>query len=196
MSYNQLKPFNQSTAGTIPKLCLSNVRLGYQIPPKYPTAWEAWLHTEQHTNRDVPEGVDVPLYYRYTATLDGLKANYGHINVRLANGTIWSDGRIFPSIEAYEAWGIPEFVGWGESVNNVKVIEETEGEEMSSAEYNQLADILNKNIDNIDKRITALEKGSKATHDDIYTLISKMGGTSNATPSAVIIDGVTYEPKK
>lgn len=117
----QLIPFDQSKGGKIPNLCLDNVVKGYQIQNKYASAWEAWQHTEQHTD-PVPSGLDVPLFYAYTTTLDGITKNYGHINVRLANGTVWSDGNIYANIEAYEAHHDPKFVGWGESVNDYKII--------------------------------------------------------------------------
>lgn len=119
----QVIPFNQAQGGTTPNLCLDNVTKGYGIPDKYGSAWEAWENTEQHPDRNIPTGLDVPIYYSYTATIDGVTANYGHINVQLANGTVWSDGNIYTSIDAYLANHSPKFVGWGESVNSVKVIE-------------------------------------------------------------------------
>jgi hypothetical protein len=103
-------------------MCLANVCLGYGIPNKYGSAWEAWQHTEQHTD-PVPDGLDVPLYYSYTATIDGVTQNYGHINVRLANGTVWSDGNLYSSIDGYLAGHWPKYVGWGESINDVTIIE-------------------------------------------------------------------------
>lgn len=118
----QVRSFNQNTAGKTPNMCLANVTAGYGIPNKYASAWQAWQHTQQHTDRNVPQGVDVPLYYSYTATIDGSTQNYGHINVRLANGTVWSDGNIYENIDAYLANHTPEYVGWGESVNDVTVI--------------------------------------------------------------------------
>jgi hypothetical protein len=117
----QVKPFNTALGGTTPNLCLANVTAGYSIPNKYASAWEAWEHTQQHTG-DPPPDLDVPLFYSYTATIDGVTENYGHINVRLQNGTVWSDGNIYSSIDAYEANHTPKYVGWGESVNDVIVI--------------------------------------------------------------------------
>jgi hypothetical protein len=128
MDYVQVKSFNTSKGGTTPNMCLANVTAGYGVPNLYGSAWEAWEHTQQHADRNVPTGVDVPLYYSYTATIDGSTQNYGHINVRLANGTVWSDGNIYASIDAYLAGHTPKFVGWGESVNNVAVIAGSEEE--------------------------------------------------------------------
>lgn len=127
----QLIPFDINKGGKVPNLCLDNVVKGYQIQNKYASAWEAWQHTEQHTV-PVPSGLDVPLFYAYTTTLDGITKNYGHINVRLANGTVWSDGNIYASIEAYEAHHDPRFVGWGESVNDYKILE---GDSMATEEF-------------------------------------------------------------
>lgn len=83
--------------------------------------WEAWLHTQQHTD-PIPNGVDVPVFFSYTASIDGINKNWGHIGVRLKDGTFWSDGTIYPTISAYTANHSPRYVGWGESVNDVRVI--------------------------------------------------------------------------
>jgi uncharacterized Zn ribbon protein len=115
MGWKQTKAFNQAKGGTAKGMCLRNVRLGYGILPRYNNATEAWNNTEQHKDRNVPMGVDVPLYYSW--------GRDGHINVRLANGRVWSDGDLYVSIEDYEAKKEPNFVGWGESVNEVRVIE-------------------------------------------------------------------------
>lgn len=123
----QLIPFDTSKGGNIPNFCLDNVRRGYSIANKYGSAWEAWLHTQQHADRNFPAGLDIPLYYSYTTTLDGVTKNYGHINVRLANGTVWSDGKIYANLDSYLINHFPKFVGWGESVNDFKII----GEDMS-----------------------------------------------------------------
>lgn len=112
--YKQVIAFNQSLAGKVYGYCLQNVRKGFGISSKYPTAIEAWQHTQQHKNRNVPVGIDVPLFYTFRT--------YGHINVRLANGKVWSDGVIYGSIADYENKKEPVFIGWGESVNGVSVI--------------------------------------------------------------------------
>lgn len=119
----QLRPFDTSKGGSVPNLCLDNVRRGFSIGNKYGSAWIAWQHTQQHADRNIPAGLDVPLYYSYTTTIDGVTENYGHINVRLKNGTVWSDGKIYSSIDDYLAYHYPKFVGWGESINDVNVIQ-------------------------------------------------------------------------
>lgn len=122
MNYTQVRPFDTSKGGNIPNLCLANVVRGYSIANKYGSAWMAWGHTEQHTDQP-PPNLDIPIYYSYTTTIDGVTANYGHINVRLKNGTVWSDGNIYASIQDYTSKKVPKFVGWGESVNDFKIIE-------------------------------------------------------------------------
>jgi hypothetical protein len=117
----QLIPFDPSKGGSKAGYCLQNVRLGYSIPALYNDAWQAWNNTEQHKNRNFPTG-DVPLYYDYT---DSGGNRYGHINVRLADGRLWNDGSIFASLEAFEnTHRNVKFVGWGESINNIKVIKQ------------------------------------------------------------------------
>lgn len=129
MSYQQVRPFDQAKGGTTPNFCLANVTAGYSIANKYSSAWEAWEHTQQHGG-DAPAGLDVPVYFSYSATIDGVYANWGHIGVRLANGTFWSDGKVYSSISAYTATHSPKYVGWGESVNDAQVIKQGEDEPM------------------------------------------------------------------
>lgn len=119
MAYVQVRKFDQTKAGKVSGFCLRNVRLGYGISNKYLTATIAWQHTQQHKNRTIPKGVDVPLFYSWKTP--------GHINVRLASGKVWNDGRIFSSLSTFEA-SMPsaKYLGWGESVNDVKVIKEDE----------------------------------------------------------------------
>lgn len=121
MAWRQTKGFNQSAGGTRAGWCLANVRSGYGVSAILPHAWAAWGATQQHPDRNIPGGVDVPLFYDYT---DGAGNRYGHINVRLANGQIWNDGRIFANLGTFEgSWRNVRYVGWGESVNRERVIE-------------------------------------------------------------------------
>jgi len=123
MAYKQTRGFDRSKAGTVKNMCLRNVRLGYSIPSKYADATQAWANTQQHRVRSVPAGIDVPLFYSYTVTINGVRKNYGHINVRLADGRVWSDGDYYASIDQYEALKAPIYLGWGESINGVRVVE-------------------------------------------------------------------------
>lgn len=123
MGYRQTRDFNPAIAGTVKGMCLKNVRLGYGIAPKYADATTAWNNTQQHRVRTVPAGLEIPLFYSYTVTIGGVRKNYGHINVRLADGRVWSDGEYFSSIDHYEALRAPIYLGWGESVNGIRVVE-------------------------------------------------------------------------
>lgn len=123
MSWQQVKKFDQAKAGKIKNFCLANVTKGYGVPNKYASAWESWQNTKQHQD-GAPLGVDVPVYFSYTATIDGINKNWGHIGVQLKNGKFWSDGTVYPSIGIYTSGHSPKYVGWGESVNGVKVIKE------------------------------------------------------------------------
>lgn len=114
--YKQIKDFNEHLAGTIRGYCLQNVRKGYGIAAKYPNATGAWNNTQQHRDTNIPAGVEVPLFYSWKTD--------GHINVRLANGKVWSDGTIYPNLAAYRiTHPLVKYLGWGESVNGVRVIE-------------------------------------------------------------------------
>lgn len=133
---SQLIPFNQSKAGGVPKKCLENTRTGFVsadhpngIPAKYGSAWEAWEHTQQHPG-EPPLGLDVPVFFSY------IDEENGHIGVRLTSGSFWSDGVVYSSIPAYQANHLPIYVGWGESINDVKVIEE---EEVTKAQADKIS---------------------------------------------------------
>lgn len=123
MAWKQSRVFNTAKAGKQKGLCLKNVRLGYDIAPRFNDATEAWNNTEQHRDRNVPAGIAVPLFYYYRTNIGGITKNWGHINVRMPDGRVWSDGEYFSSIADYEAKKTPDFVGWGESVNEVRVIQ-------------------------------------------------------------------------
>ena len=123
MSYKQLKNFNRSNAGTKLYWCLRNVRMGYGIAPKYADAWQAWQNSPQRTGA-IPKGVNVPVYFSFKYTIDGIYKNWGHIAVRLADGRVWTDGRYYSSVQSlvnnYLSNG--KYVGWSEEVNGVQVI--------------------------------------------------------------------------
>ncbi len=122
MSYQQVRRFDQTKAGRVIGLCLRNVRLGYGIASKYNSAWQSWLNAPQKTTT-IPTGLDIPVYFSYIATINGVRANYGHIGVRLANGRFWSDGKTFLNLTTFRAlhWNT-RYVGWSDEVNDVKVI--------------------------------------------------------------------------
>lgn len=119
MAFKQLVSFNQAAAGRVVGYCLQNVRKGYGVASKYPTAIEAWNHTQQHKDRSIPSGVSVPLFYTYKSD--------GHVNVRLTSGRVWSDGTVYDNLDAYlNAKPAVKYLGWGESVNDVRVLQYVE----------------------------------------------------------------------
>lgn len=117
MSYQQVREFNQATAGKVVGFCEKNVRLGYDIGTKYANAWANWEATDQHTEA-VPTGVAVPLFYSW----DG--PNNGHVNVSLGNGQVWSDGVVYASVAAFEATHTPRYVGWSTTMDGVPVVQQ------------------------------------------------------------------------
>lgn len=116
MAYKQTRSFDKGKAGSKVGFCLQNMRLGYGIPVKYPTATEAWKHTVQHKDRKIPNGVSVPLFYTYKTD--------GHVNVRMPSGEVVSDGKTYASLPDYERQHpTVHYLGWGETLNGVRVIE-------------------------------------------------------------------------
>lgn len=114
MAWQQLIPFDKNKAGKVPYWCLRNTRKGFGIAAKHPTAIEAWKHTEQHTDA-IPVAKDVPLFYSF------LKK--GHVNVRRKDGTVWSDGKLYWSLDQFLAKNKRcKYLGWGESINGVRVL--------------------------------------------------------------------------
>lgn len=126
--YKQMRAFNINKAGTQKYWCLQNVRLGYSIPARHQFAYEDWQKNIQHKDRKYPTGCAVPVYWSFWATLSGEYRNWGHIAVRLANGKIWTDGRYYNSVDEvtknYLSNG--SYLGWGELVNNVRVVQPQE----------------------------------------------------------------------
>jgi hypothetical protein len=112
--YIQTRPFNQNKGGSKKGWCLQNVRLGYDIGPKYATAWQAWQNSPQFTSV-IPMGVSVPVYFWW--------GRDGHIGVQLPDGRFWSDGIIYSSLSRYRLTH-PTVIyrGWSTHVNGVEVI--------------------------------------------------------------------------
>lgn len=112
----QTRAFNQNKAGSKKGWCLQNVRLGYDIAPKYASAWEAWKNSPQFTSA-IPTGVSVPIYFWWGV--------YGHIGVQLPDGRFWSDGVVYRNLTAYRVTH-PAVIyrGWSTHVNGVEVIKD------------------------------------------------------------------------
>ncbi len=125
--WRQVRGFNTAIAGTTKYLCLANVRKGYGIAAKHAYALLDWQNNIQHKDRNFPAGVAVPVYFNWTGTVSGVRKNYGHIAVRLPDGRVWTDGRHYGNVDimmsAYLSSGGPSYLGWGELVNNVRVVE-------------------------------------------------------------------------
>lgn len=115
--YKQVKDFNTKKGGTKRGWCLQNVRLGYGINAKYPSAWRDWTSGKQFIT-PIPKGVDVPIYFWW--------GRYGHVGVQLADGRFWTDGKIYSSLWRYRVTH-PAVVyrGWSTEVNDVTVIKWT-----------------------------------------------------------------------
>ncbi len=130
MAWKQVRAFDPAKGGTVKYYCLKNVRLGYTIPAKWPDAKTAWDNTEQHRDRSFPAGCAVPVYYDWVGTIKDengkpVTKNYGHIAVRMPDGRIWTDGRYYANVDELSANYLKgsKYLGWGESVNEVRVVE-------------------------------------------------------------------------
>ena len=133
MSYKQTINFNPSKGGTVKYWCLRNTRLGYGLGPKYSMASVDWNNNIQHKTKVVPGGVDVPVFWEWWGWLSGKYINWGHVAVRLADGRVWTDGRIYPSIDAVTnqyLGGKAKYVGWGELLEGKRVITKKKEEDM------------------------------------------------------------------
>lgn len=126
----QVKPFNEALGGTTKYLCLSNVRKGYSIPALHEYAKQDWDNNVQHKDRNFPSGCSVPVYWSWTGKVDGVTKDWGHIAVRLADGRIWTDGRYYANVDTLNAnylSGKGTYLGWGELVNKVRIVQSTGG---------------------------------------------------------------------
>lgn len=172
MAYKQVTGWDSNKGGTAPGMCLSNVRKGYGIPAKYDNAWTAWQNTQQHTGRDYPAGVYAPIYFSYTTTIGGVRKNYGHIGVRYPDGRFWTDGRVFASVEAYEAVKAPRYVGWGESVNGVSVIKWQDPPKTNMPPVGSKIQLIPKDVRNTYRAGTTTKAGTIRVTDNtfIYTV--------------------------
>lgn len=113
MAWKQLVNFDVRKMGTKKGLCLYNVRLGYGIPGKYPSA-KADMEANKaagtlHDISTCPKNVAVPIY---TDTA----SPYEHIMVS-DHGNVYSDGKYVRSVAGMK------FFGWGEMCEGVRVVE-------------------------------------------------------------------------
>ena len=124
MSWKQDRAVIISQMGTTKGGCLRNTRIAASpdIPAKYQTAWEAEQHCILHPGTP-PGGVWTPAFFSYYASIGGVYKNWGHVGWHAPDGSFYSDGVRYASIDAYMASHAPKYVGWGESLNDVRVVE-------------------------------------------------------------------------
>lgn len=189
MPYIQTVTFNRSKGGSVKGLCLRNVRLGYGIGARYDDAWSAWTNTQQHKDRNIPIGVSTPLYYSYITTINGVRQNYGHINVQLPDGRVWSDGEYFNSLSHYEAKKSPTFVGWGESVNGVSVIKWQDPPKTNMPPVGSKIQLIPKDVRNTYRAGTTTKAGTIRVTDN--TFIYTVRGYDSKYPGRIIINSAS-----
>lgn len=110
--WEQVRSFNVSKMGTKKGYCLQNVRLGFGIPAKYPSA-KADMEANRnagtlHPINTLPTNVAVPVYV-------DTNNQYEHVIV-CDRGTYYSDGKRLTSINGMK------FFGWGELCEGVRVV--------------------------------------------------------------------------
>ena len=114
MGWKQVRPFDLSKMGTREGYCLQNVRLAYDIPPKYADAKSAMNASKREGTfhaEGVPRGIDVPLFANTGSP-------YGHVMVCTANGDVYSDGKYLQSFKGMTV------LGWSETLNDVRIVEQ------------------------------------------------------------------------
>lgn len=112
MGWKQTRPFYLSKMGTKPNYCLQNVRLAYDIPPKYADAKSAMNASKKQGTfheEPVPSDIDVPLFA-------DTGSPYGHVMV-CSHGDVYSDGKYMPSLPGMRV------LGWSETLNDVRIVE-------------------------------------------------------------------------
>ena len=114
MGWKQTRNFDLSKMGTRKNYCLQNVRLAYDIPPKYADAKSAMNASKKagtfHDDiNNIPRDVDIPIFA-------DTGSPYGHVMVD-AHGTVYSDGKWLPSFKGMK------LLGWSETLNDVRIVE-------------------------------------------------------------------------
>lgn len=115
MGWKQTRPFYLSKMGTKPDYCLQNVRIAYDIPPKYANAKSAMNASKKQGTfheEPVPSDIDVPLFA-------DTGSSYGHVMV-CSHGDVYSDGKYMPSLPGMRV------LGWSETLNDVRIVEYVE----------------------------------------------------------------------
>lgn len=109
----QLRKFDIRKMGHKKGMCLQNVRLGFGIGKKFYDAKEDMLNNKKkgtlHPMKDLPKNAQVPVYVDSSST-------HEHI-IAYDKGVYYTDGKRLTSVKGIK------FFGWGELLEDVKVIE-------------------------------------------------------------------------
>lgn len=123
----QLVEPNLNQAGRI-GWCLQFARQAYGAPVREPSAWVAWLASNQRTDA-VPTDVKVPLWFSYIEN----GVNLGHVVISVPGrgylSSPWKQGTTqawLSSISEVERIYKCQYVGWSEDISGVTVV----GDEM------------------------------------------------------------------
>lgn len=112
MAWQQERAFNLAKMGKKAGMCLQNVRLAYDIPPKYYDAKAAMLANRNagtlHSMNSLPNNCAVPVF------VDTSSVNE-HVEVA-DRGTFYSDGKKVSNPMNQR------FFGWGETLNGVRIV--------------------------------------------------------------------------
>lgn len=113
MAWKQVTPFDLSKMGTVPGMCLRNVRLAFDVPARYYDAKAAMIANRDagtlHDISTLPENVAVPVF------VDTSSVNE-HVEVADC-GVFYSDGKKVSNPMSQR------FFGWGETLNDVRIVE-------------------------------------------------------------------------
>lgn len=128
--------------------CLRFTQKVFKAPALHPSAWSAWLATEnKHADANFPDGVAVPVWYSWSGDIDGTGVkDWGHVATRFPDGRVLSSPgsgygqQWFSSVEAQAiAYGC-SYVGWSEDLNGLQIVQFTdtptpEDEDMANTQY-------------------------------------------------------------
>ena len=117
--WEQKQPFDLSKMGKKPGMCLMNVRLAFDVPPKYYDAKAAMLANKNagtlHDISTLPQNVAVPVFVDTASINEHVEA--------ADNGVFYSDGKRLTNPMSQT------FFGWGETLNDVRIVEWVEDPE-------------------------------------------------------------------
>lgn len=113
MGWKQVKQFDLSKMGTRPNYCLQNVRLAFDVQPKYADAKSAMIASRNagtlHDISTLPKNVAVPVFVDTSSP-------YEHVEVSDC-GVFYSDGKRLANPMAQK------FFGWSETLNDERIVE-------------------------------------------------------------------------